>query len=30
LEERHVALNPDLVAEGDYGIESGYTLQAWL
>jgi DNA-binding LacI/PurR family transcriptional regulator len=24
LEERHVALNPDQVAEGDYGIESGY------
>lgn len=25
LRERHVKLNPDLVADGDYGIESGYT-----
>jgi LacI family transcriptional regulator len=24
LRQRHVKLNPDLVADGDYGIESGY------
>jgi LacI family transcriptional regulator len=24
LQERHVKLNPDLVVDGDYGIESGY------
>jgi LacI family transcriptional regulator len=24
LQERHIKLNPDLVANGDYGIESGY------
>lgn len=24
LQERHVVLNPDLIAEGDYGLESGY------